>query len=201
MTSFSILAVGTRNVCRSPLIEQMLREKLTSLHSVCVASAGTSTSPGEAMEEQAAAFSWMMGWDPSAQIARQLTERELVRADLVLAVSREQRHTVVGLAPQVVRRTYTIREFARLLEHAAESDLHEAAGHRLDDAAGRLATLVKLAASRRGVEPLPLQLDADDVLDPQHRGHAAHRKSFDQIVSAVDAITATFRTAASVTRT
>ena len=189
-------------MCRSPLIEQMLREKLTSLHSVCVASAGTSSSPGEAMEEQAATFSWKMGCDPSAQIARQLTERELVRADLVLAVSREHRHTVVGLAPQVVRRTYTIREFARLLEHASASDLHEAAGHRLDDAAGRLATLVRLAASRRGVEALPpLHLDADDVLDPEHRGNAAHRKSFDQIVSAVDAITETFRSATSVTPT
>jgi len=201
MTSFSILTVGARNVCRSPLIEQMLRERLKALPSVSVASAGMASSPGEAMEEQAAAYSRLMGCDPSAQVARQLSERELITADLVLAVSREYRHNVVRLAPQVIRRTYTILEFARLLKHATAGDLDEAAGHRLDDEAGRLATLVQLAAARRGVEPQPSRPDSDDLLDPQRRGNAAHLRSFQQIVAAVDAITAAFRSAASVTRT
>jgi protein-tyrosine phosphatase len=120
------------------------------------------------------------GVEPDAFEARRLSEQMLKEADLVLALTRAQRGLVVELWPPAVRRAFTLREFARLLNWVDPAALP--AG----PPAERLQAAVSLAAAGRGRERM--SPDDDDVMDPFRLSHAAYAKSFAQITSAVDAI-------------
>ena len=200
MQTFSILTVCSGNICRSPLAEQLLQAGLVSLPQVQLASAGTIGLTGQGMPEQAADLSRHFGGDPSAHVAQELTEQHVQSADLVFAMSREHRRTIVELVPRGIRYTFTIREFARLIAGLTDDDLFEAASLPIDDVAGRLTTLIGLAASQRGsVAPL-VSADEDDVVDPYRRSDEVYVESAQQLVPAVDAVTALFQRAAAVQR-
>ncbi len=55
--------------------------------------------------------------------ARRLSEQMLREVGLILAMTRAQRGIVVELWPAAVRRTFTLREFARLLSRIDPSAL------------------------------------------------------------------------------
>jgi protein-tyrosine phosphatase len=101
-------------------------------------------------------------------------------ADLVLAMTRAQRGLVVELRPAAVRRTFTLREFARLLSWVDPSALPAGTP------AERLRAAISLAAAERGRERR--SPDEDDVVDPFRLSTAVYEDSFEQIVSAVDSI-------------
>src|SRR4029453_8342341 len=109
--SFSILAVCTGNVCRSPAVERLLASRLGP--TVSVTSAGTHALVGHSIAEPMAALLRGGGLEPDGFEARRLSERMLKEADLVLAMTRAQRGLVVDLWPPAVRRAFTLREFAR----------------------------------------------------------------------------------------
>ena len=82
--------------------------------------------------------------------AKQLTEAMVAAADLVLAATRDIRADIVRSVPSAVRRTFTVREFARL------------AALMPDDAVPALSGLAAAVAAERVGAP-----DADDdVADP-----------------------------------
>ena len=110
---FSILAVCTGNVCRSPAVERLLANKLGP--TVSVGSAGTHALVGHPISEPMAALLRDSGVEPESFEARRLSEQMLKEADLILSMTRAQRGLVVELWPAAVRRTFTLREFARLL--------------------------------------------------------------------------------------
>jgi protein-tyrosine phosphatase len=175
---FTILAVCTGNVCRSPAAERLLASKLGT--SVQVASAGTHALAGHPISEPMAALLRHSGVEAEPFEARQLSEHMLKTADLILPMTRAQRGLVVELWPAAVRRTFTLREFARLLSAVDPSALP--AGTPAD----RLRAAIPLAAAQRGRNLTAA--DDDDVVDPFRLSSAVYADSFAEMRSAVDRV-------------
>jgi len=155
-SSFSILVVCTGNVCRSPAAERLLRRHLGP--SVTVESAGTFGLVREPIAAPMAKLLAESGVDIDGFAARRLTAGLTQQADLVLAATRAHRSLVVEECPSAVRRTFTLREFARLLTAV------DAVALPTGTPADRLRPAVPLAAAQRGRWRVPSS--EDDVLDP-----------------------------------
>jgi len=190
VAALRILTVCTGNVCRSPLVELLLRERLAGLGiagGVEVASAGTAARPGQAMTEEMAQVAIARGIpeaDARAHRARRLDEPALAAADLVLALTREHRSAAVQLAPRALRRSFTLTEFARL----AEATGADAAGAAL----GPAELFAELAAAR--AESRPAAPEDDDVPDPIGLPQEVYDQVGAEIATAVDAVAAALST-------
>jgi protein-tyrosine phosphatase len=176
--TFSILTVCTGNVCRSPAVERLLAAELGP--TVSVASAGTHALVGHPISEPMAMLLRNRGVETLPFEARRLSEQMLREADLVLPLTRAQRSLVVELWPAAVRRTFTLREFARLMCWVDPGALPAGAP------ADRLRAAIGLAAAERGRERT--SADEDDVIDPFRLSEQVYADSFAQITSAVDVI-------------
>ena len=170
MPGFRVLFVCVGNVCRSPLGERLLAQRLAG-HDVEVGSAGIAAMVGSPIAPEAAAQLEAYGGSADGFAARQLTS-DLVRdADLVLTATRELRSQVLSEAPAALRRTFTVLEFAALLD-------------QIDPAPP--AELVAEAASARSLLG-PVELD---IPDPFRRGEQAHARAAALMVPAVERIAA-----------
>jgi protein-tyrosine phosphatase len=165
---FRILFVCTGNICRSPMAEHLMREGLRArlgpaAEEFVFASAGT-FGLGERPMEQFAQDTLrdQHGIDGSAFRAKELADYMVGGADLVLTATRDHRAAAVTLHPQAARRTFTIREFDRLLS------LVDPASLPTDDPVERARALVVAAASQRGLVR-PDKPGDDDITDP-YRG-------------------------------
>lgn len=171
-----VLAVCTGNICRSPAVERLLGTWLAPA-GVEVASAGTYAMVGRPMEPEMATLVDGAGGSSAGFAARQLTPELVARADVVLALTREHVADIVELHPRGAQTTVTLRELARL---AADPPPQLPPG----PAAGRLVAAVPLAIAARARNPVGAA--DDDVEDPYRRGGEAYRRSFDQLLSAVN---------------
>jgi protein-tyrosine phosphatase len=161
---FRVLHVCTGNICRSPMAERLMRAMLAQewseqAHRFAVESAGTWGHTGSPMEPHARSTLAGLGADGADFSARELVADHVAGADLVLAATREHRAAAVVLHPRAAARTFTLREFARLTAGLTADRLP--AG----DAVERARSLVRLAASRRGLVP-PARPSDDDLADP-----------------------------------
>ena len=178
---FTVLVVCCGNVCRSPLAERLLRERLREQlgklsEAVVVESAGTRALAGRPMDAMAAQELGRLGLTNEDFRARQLTERMANDAGLVLTATKELRSRVLEDAPGALRRAFTITEFAALVEGASADSPRE---------------LVADAAQRRSLA----QVEDYDVPDPIGAGPDVHRKAADLIDSSVTPIAAAIATA------
>ena len=115
MTSpFAVLTVCTGNICRSPAAERLLAARLGAGSGVAVSSAGVGAVVGAPIPPPMAALLSGAGVSPDGFAARQLTAAMLRDSDLVLVLTRGHRARVVDVYPGAVRRTFTLRELARL---------------------------------------------------------------------------------------
>jgi protein-tyrosine phosphatase len=115
--------------------------------------------------------------------AKQLTEAMVAAADLVLAATRDIRADIVRSVPNAVRRTFTVREFARL------------AALMPDDAVPALSGLAAAVAAERVGAP-----DADDdVADPIGKPARDYVLAADVLNDAVTVIARALRKAWSAT--
>lgn len=174
---FSILTVCHGNICRSPLAEQLLRARFAEagIRSIEVASAGLGAVVGAPMEPVPAELSRHYGADPAGAVGRQLGDRDIDAADLVLTMTVGQRNELVSRYPRASQRTFTIIEFARLLatlpdEHPVDTDDEAAVARHLQ--------LVGAASRRRSMVRLT---PADDVIDPMGRSRAVHESVAEQL--------------------
>jgi len=120
------------------------------------------------------------GIEESPFEARRLSEQLLKDANLVLPLTRAQRSLVVELWPAAVRRSFTLREFARLLSCVDPSTLPSGL------LAERLRAAIPLAAAERGrARTSP---DDDDVVDPFRLSDEVYAKSFEQMREAIETI-------------
>ena len=182
-----IFTVCTGNICRSPLAEQLLRARLADFP-VTVESAGTRGRPA-AMTPDAKRLAEMYGalaGDADEHRARFLTERMLAAPDLILAMARDHRRSIVELMPAKVQVTFTIREFARLAQAASPGDLEAAAQGA--DAKTRLRGILRHLSSLRGRIVPPKDAAEDDVVDPFGRSWNTYQLSAAQLVPAVDEV-------------
>jgi len=182
-----------------------------------VASAGTRALVGEPMQPISADIVRTFGGDPEGFAARQLTPKILRGVDLVLTMTSGHRGEVLQLDASLLKRTFTIREFARMLDvldrRAAGADSQPAAvvssrdassrdpssgdaGSRThgSDAEGGLAANAALwrglPARAAGVRHLSLPADAsdNDIVDPYRRAPEVYREMEDQLAPAIVSI-------------
>jgi protein-tyrosine phosphatase len=157
---FTVLYVCTGNLCRSPMAELLFRGWAHPDADVVVSSAGMRAVVGHGIDHSSAAALTALGIDPDQHRARQFEPWMAADADLVLTAGREQRDEVMTELPSTFRRTFTMKEFVRLV--------HD---ERLDDP----AALVAHAAASRGQAGL-VPVEDDDVRDP-YRGAVKHAKT------------------------
>lgn len=175
---FRVLTVCTGNICRSPAVERLLRARLGA--GVEVTSAGTRARAGDPVSGPMVPLMESAGASADGFVARQLTEAMVREADLVLVLTRAHRSAVVELHPAAVRRTFTLRELARLAADVDRTALPAGSP------AERLAALLPLAVTRRGVRSA--QPTDDDVVDPYRLADGVYRASFAQLAAAVDVL-------------
>ncbi|MFJ6784608.1 low molecular weight phosphatase family protein [Streptomyces yangpuensis] len=188
-STFRILHVSTGNVCRSPITERLTRHALSHRlggpvgGDLIVESAGTWGHEGAPMEANAAAVLEDFGADATGFTGRELLDEHVIRADLVLTATRDHRAQVISMGHSAGLRTFTLKEFTRLVRAIDPATLPP-----LDDGmAERARALVRAAAALRGwlLAPSP---DADEVYDPYGAPITFFRSIGDEINQALDPV-------------
>ncbi|AZL07144.1 hypothetical protein CXR24_17375 [Brevibacterium aurantiacum] len=155
---FRVLVVCTGNLFRSPLAAGLLQQGLDEVAPgrFALDSAGTEgvVGAGATDDVQSLAADW--GFDLSEFRAKRLQPAHVANADLVIGMERWHRSQVVTLEPRALRRTFTLREFARII--------HSLSGR--DDSTTRQRWENLVALAQRSRMPAPGGPDFDDVVDP-----------------------------------
>lgn len=157
----NILFVCTGNICRSPMAEQMLRQRLEQAETfgIGVLSAGVGAMLGSALDSDVAQAMTALGVQPQPHVARQLNADLIAQADLVLTATTDHRSDVVELHIPANRYTFTLKEFAAVAEYVLDS------GTKAQSA--NLNELLQETKLVRGYASAPESLD---IADPYRRG-------------------------------
>ncbi|MDQ0078450.1 arsenate reductase/protein-tyrosine-phosphatase family protein [Arthrobacter oryzae] len=191
-TPVRILTVCTGNICRSPVAERLLQAGLDQVlpGGFEVRSAGTRAMVGSPIQPLSADIVRMYGGTDKGFAARQLTPKILRDTDIVLTMTSKHRGEVLQLDASLLKRTFTIREFARMLEAleerdaAGETSAEKASGEKASDA----GTLWRgLSARLASVRHLALAADSADneVIDPYKREPEVYRQMEDELAPAI----------------
>lgn len=163
--TFHVLHVCTGNICRSPMAERIMRAELASrfgpsADEIEVRGAGTyGGHHGDPMNPPAARVLAELGIDAAGFASTWLREPQVEWADLVLTATAEHRSQVLGLDPKALRRTFALKELARLAREVRTDELPQAGPGE------RLRALVQLAVEQRALHPSPSRT-YDDIGDP-----------------------------------
>lgn len=166
---FRVLFVCIGNVCRSPLGERLLAARVAD-RDIEVTSAGVGALVGSTMSPEAAVHLEAYGGSADGFVSRQLTTVMVEESDLVLTATRAVRSRVLEDSPTALRRTFTVRELAALLDVVPPQ--------------GDLPALVRTAAEQRS----RAALDDYDIPDPYRRGAEANVLAAELMSTAVDRI-------------
>jgi protein-tyrosine phosphatase len=164
VSRFRILAVCTANICRSPIVEILLRQRLDP-EVFEVASAGVQGWRDAPVDSMVVLELERLGASAEGFCSRPLEQRLVEDADLILTATRGHRSEVVGRFPVALRRNFTVREFAALVD-GVEADSP--------------ADLVHEAYRRRSEAG-----DDVDLPDPFRQPPAVHRAVANQVAAAV----------------
>lgn len=186
---FRILHVSTGNVCRSPITERLTRHALAErlgdprAGGIVVESAGTWGHEGAPMEANAAAVLAEYGADASGFTGRELLDEHVICADLVLTATRDHRAHVISMGHSAGLRTFTLKEFTRLVRAIDPATLPPVS----EGVVARARALVRAAAALRGwlLAPTP---DADEVYDPYGAPMPFFRSVGDEIHRALEPV-------------
>ncbi|MEU5835169.1 protein-tyrosine-phosphatase [Streptomyces diacarni] len=189
--AFRILHVSTGNVCRSPITERLTRHALAErlgasrTGGLVVESAGTWGHEGAPMEENALAVLLEYGADAEGFTGRELLDEHVVRADLVLTATRDHRAQVVSMGHSAGLRTFTLKEFTRLVRAIDPATLPAARSR--EEVVERAHALVQAAAALRGwlLAPSP---EADEIHDPYGAPIPYFRSVGEEISQALDPV-------------
>jgi protein-tyrosine-phosphatase len=178
---FTVLLVCTGNICRSPLAERLGRALLDSDGRsgpwLVLRSAGTRAVVDSAMHPDSALVLQRLGGDPDGFRSTQLAPEIAATADLVLTMTRDHRREVLTVAPRLLKRTFTLREAADLMDRVADG-IPATPG----DEATRARALVAAMADARA---LRASGPDDDVPDPIGLSSSVHRRAGDLIADAL----------------
>jgi protein-tyrosine phosphatase len=186
LTPVRILTVCTGNICRSPVAERLLQAGLDQVlpGGFQVRSAGTRAMVGDPIQPPSAEIVRTYGGTSQGFAARQLTAKILRESDIVLTMTSKHRGEVLQLDASLLKRTFTIREFARMVEALEERD---AAGTQNDKASDAGTLWRGLPARLASVRHLALAADSADneVIDPYRRDPAVYRQMEDELAPAI----------------
>jgi len=190
-----ILTVCTGNICRSPVAERLLQAGLDQAvpGGFVVTSAGTRALVGEPIQPPSADIVRTFGGNAEGFAARQLTSKILRGVDLVLTMTSGHRGEVLQLDASLLKRTFTIREFARMLDvlddraaASPEQATHDG-GDRLSANAAFWRGLPARAAAVRHLS-LPADSSENDIIDPYRRGLDVYHQMEDELAPAIVSI-------------
>ena len=179
-----ILVVCTGNVCRSPLVERLLQRAVDETYgpgAVEVRSAGTGALIDHEMDERSARVLAALGGDSEGFLARYLMAHHVRDADLVLTATTQHRSAVVQLHPRALKRAFTVRELAALLEGVDLAALPTAPAERIE-------ALVEVARPRRALLLGGADRDHLDIVDPFRRSDEVYEQMRDEVEPAVRVI-------------
>ena len=174
---FKILAVCTGNICRSPMAERLLQHGLDQVSpgTFEVSSAGTGALVGHGIEPHVQGFIRVMGAPADDFVARQLTPAILAEQDLVIALTRAHRSRIVEMRPALLKKTFTLRELARIVPQI-EVPLGMSPAERWE-------AMIPLAIRARGTQRV--EPEDDDVVDPYRRSDEVYEEMRGELVPAV----------------
>ena len=112
-----VLFVCTGNICRSPSAERLASAYCdrVGIADFSAASAGTRAVIGHPVHPDAECVLRTLGGDASNFAAKQLTPKIASGADLILTMTRAHRDSVLELAPNTLKRTFSLAEAAHLV--------------------------------------------------------------------------------------
>ncbi|MFN2250702.1 MAG: low molecular weight protein arginine phosphatase [Anaerolineae bacterium] len=140
-----VLVVCTANQCRSPMAEALIRaraESEGSLDQLEVTSAGTWARDGVAATDHARAVMAARGLDISGHRSREVTQRILDEADLVLVMTKDHRDALVAEFPHAKDKVRLISGLA-----GGSYDIADPIGGTLEDYQATAAELDRLVAA------------------------------------------------------
>jgi protein-tyrosine-phosphatase len=108
-----ILFVCTGNICRSPMAEGLLRQRLAKAGLATehrVASAGVWALDGRPASEHAVAVMAAQGIDITGHIAHTVTAEDMARASLILVMSRDHKQVLLNTWPQYAWKVHRLSE-------------------------------------------------------------------------------------------
>lgn len=159
----------------------MFRSRI-AVPTIHIASAGTGALVGYGIDGPSGLVLKDYGVNPDGHFARALTREIVHSADLVLTAESSHRTIVLNAEPALFRRTFTMREFARL-----GVNLGPIIGPPSDDELLR-ERVAKVSAQRGWVQPP--EGGVDEIGDPYGAGLDMARMIGEQISTAVDGVIA-----------
>lgn len=188
--SVHLLTVCTGNICRSPYAHLTLQHALDAVRPgvFAVSSAGTGALVDHPVDPGSATILDARGVMHDTFAARQISERILETADIVLPLETNHRKVVLSYSPRHLKRTYTLKELARLLDaaDAREPWTQRLAG--LTTPEERWAALPAHLARERGLTRV--DEGVDDIADPYRQPQEAFEAMAVEVDAAVARIVA-----------
>jgi protein-tyrosine-phosphatase len=111
----AVLLVCTGNMCRSPMAEVLLKDRLQregKEDRYRVTSAGTWTTEGRAASPLAIEAMRELGLDLSAHRTHLLTSEDVHRASLILVMAQDHKEALLAEFPDAGHKTYLLSELA-----------------------------------------------------------------------------------------
>lgn len=205
--TFTVLAVCTGNICRSPLVEALMGDRLSALVTalgvseplVHASSSGLGAVVGAPTDQTVLELAREAGVDLSAHRARQFEPSHAENAHLILAATTAQRDEIVSLAPSATTRCFSVAEFARLLASLGDEIAPPPVQPRRSTRVSRLMQqLVDDANAARQLIPPPA---SDNIDDPYRKSLEVHTRVAGEIVRACTEIETVFARALGVNET
>lgn len=166
------------------MAERMTRHGLwqrlgSAADGIRVESAGTWGHEGASMEAHAASVLEDHGAPTGDFVGRELLEEHVADTDLVLTSTQDHRAQVISMGYSAGLRTFTIKEFTRLVATIDPATLPSG------NVINRAGALVRAAAALRGwlLAPTP---EADEIIDPYGAPLTVFRHVGDEIYQALD---------------
>lgn len=172
------------------MTERLTRHALThrigpeAAGGLIVESAGTWGHEGAPMEANAATVLGEFGADASGFVGRELLDEHVIRADLVLTATRDHRAQVISMGHSAGLRTFTLKEFTRLVRAIDPATLPDPLDEGVVE---RARALVRAAAALRGWLLAP-SIEADEVHDPYGAPLTYFRSVGDEINQALEPV-------------
>ncbi|MBE3576615.1 MAG: low molecular weight protein arginine phosphatase [Limnochordales bacterium] len=201
--AYRILLICTGNTCRSSMAEVYLRHLLQErgVTGVEVTSAGLAAFEGAPATPQAVQVMKEEGLDLASHRAHRLAAADVMRADLILTMTSDQKRALLGQYPQASGRVFALLEYAegkdlgplllRLhlleqLEEARRKQKPEAAEHRVEEQG--VPGGGDESEDEREKRELQAQLAVYDIEDPIGGDLEVYRKTARKIRTALEQV-------------
>ncbi|MGO8864788.1 MAG: low molecular weight phosphatase family protein [Acidimicrobiales bacterium] len=175
----NLLVLCTANVCRSPMAQALLVDRLASAPVPATVTSAGLLGSGVAPPPEAVAALAPYGLDTSGHRSRHLEAADIEAADLVVGMARSHVREAVALVPEAWPRTFTLKELAR-----------RGSGTGPRRPGEDLAMWLARVGEGRVPSELLGEADVDDVRDPMGGDPAEYVATGALLVELVDRVVA-----------